>query len=45
MKKAIYLDRDGTINRLATFTSNFDEKLIGKLPHYTKLKEYEKYIK
>lgn len=43
MQNILY--RDGMINRLAQMTDNFDVNLIGQFPHYSKLKEYEKYIK
>ncbi len=39
------LHQDGAIDRLATFTDNFDKALIGSFPHYAELKEYEKYLK
>ncbi|KKK49471.1 hypothetical protein LCGC14_3134730, partial [marine sediment metagenome] len=39
------LFQEGAIDRLATFTDNFDKALIGSFPHYAKLKEYEKYLK
>jgi hypothetical protein len=43
MQNILY--QDGAINRLATYTDDFDKKLIGHFPHYAKLKEYEKYLK